>query len=116
MKLKSTFAPVVILTVALVLTGFKKGEEKEPWTEQQLMAPAALAEKINKSETADIVVFNIGPSGEIKGAVDIGATQEAENLALLKKELEKLPKETDVVIAGAAPSITAPISGRRSNC
>ncbi|MBZ0097677.1 MAG: rhodanese-like domain-containing protein, partial [Taibaiella sp.] len=51
-----------------------------------------------------IVVFNIGPSGKIKGAVNIGATQETDNLALLKKELEPLPRETEVVIyCGCCP-------------
>lgn len=103
MKLKLVFG-VAIFVPALALFGFQKNTDKEPWTASQLMAPADLAGKLNREETADLYIFNIGPSGSIKKSSKIGATQEDGNLALLKQKLTKLPKTSEVVIyCGCCP-------------
>jgi hypothetical protein len=45
----------------------------EPWQPEQLMEPALLAKKLTSTEKHPII-FNIGPSGVIKGAIDIDSS------------------------------------------
>ena len=68
------------------------------------MEPADLAKMIQSKAANTPVIFNIGPAGKITGSVYIGAAHDAENIAALKKQLEKLPKNTSVVIyCGCCP-------------
>jgi hypothetical protein len=93
----------VLFAAAIVCFGFM-AQQKNPWTEKQLMPPAELAEQLNKPEAEQPVIFSVGPSGLIKGATQIGSTNETENLDKLKAELEKLPKDRTVIIyCGCCP-------------
>ncbi|MGZ5243679.1 MAG: rhodanese-like domain-containing protein [Bacteroidia bacterium] len=75
-----------------------------PWTPEELMQPKQLAESINNNSADKPVIFNMGPSGSIKGAIDIGPAEEAENMEKLKAELSKLPKDKPVVVyCGCCP-------------
>lgn len=104
MKPKFLLIAIVAVLGAVAFSSFQKDRQKEPWSDDQLMAPAALAEKINSGKMGNTVIFDIGPSGQIKNAIDIGPAQDAENLAKLKHKLEKLPKNTEVVIyCGCCP-------------
>lgn len=104
MKSRLMIGIITFMAAVIVLSSFQKSGQKEPWTEKQLMAPAELAEKLNSGKMEDTYIFNIGPSGEIKNSTTIGATQEAANLALLKKELAQIPKNSEVVIyCGCCP-------------
>lgn len=96
---------VLILLAAITpLTGFHCQGQTEPWAEDQLMAPEKLAEKLNAGNVQGTYIFNIGPSGQIRNSITIGSVQEASNLALLKKELAKLPHQAEVVIyCGCCP-------------
>lgn len=78
--------------------------QTEPWTKEQLMKPATLAEILQDKKASKPVVYNIGPSGKIPGSVYIGATQEKENLKKLEKAIKLLPKNTEVVLyCGCCP-------------
>lgn len=97
---------VMMLLVAglSVLTAFQKSGNREPWSEQQLISAADLAKRINDPKSQPIVIYNIGPAGAIKGSIEIGAAQEAENLASLRQHLAQLPHHSDVVIyCGCCP-------------
>lgn len=93
--------------IALACTGFSGGNE--PWAKEQLMPPAALADAINKGQTEKLHIFDIGPSGQIKGAVEIGEGRNKENLAKLKSALQDVPRnETVVVYCGCCPFKNCP--------
>jgi len=97
---------LTIVGVILVLAGvysFQKSN-KAVWTKEQLMEPAQLANMIQTKSPNTPIIYNIGPAGKIPGAIYIGSTGDAENLAALKGKLEKLPKDSKVVIyCGCCP-------------
>jgi len=75
-----------------------------PWTEKQLMEPATLAKKITDKKMDNILLICVGPDASIPGSVDAESAQFPENLANLKKILEKTPKDKEVVIyCGCCP-------------
>ena len=97
---------VLILLSALVIVAFTFSlqSEKEPWTEKQLMNPSDLAKILNDNRSKKTILLNIGFGGGIKGTKEIGAAKEKEGIENLKKELSKLPKDTDIVIyCGCCP-------------
>jgi len=103
------FYSSLIVAAAFFLVSFQKGKGKEPWTEKQLMPPAELAAKLNSANASEVVVLNIGPAGAIKGSVEIGATQEEENLAAMKKKLSGISRDAEVVIyCGCCPFQNCP--------
>jgi len=80
----------------------------EPWSPEQLMDPAVLAKKLASTEKHPII-FNMGPSGVIKEATDIGPGQEKTNIEKLKKELVKLDKSSEIVVyCGCCPFKNCP--------
>lgn len=108
MKPSFLLGGVAAIVIALVILGFQK-DTQEPWTEQQLMQPSVLADKLKAGNTKNTVIYNIGPSGKIKGSVDIGPAQDAESMDLLKSKLAKLPKNTEVVLyCGCCPFRNCP--------
>lgn len=75
----------------------------EPWTEEQLLEPADLAHSIETAEALP-VIFSLGAGNIIPGSKDTGAAGEKANLENLKKELEHLPKDTEIVLyCGCCP-------------
>ena len=79
-------------------------QSNEPWTEKQLMPPAELAAIINDDKSDKPIIFSIGPSAIIKGSINIGMTKEKENLDKLKQQLNKLPKDKNIIIyCGCCP-------------
>ncbi|HMN04498.1 MAG TPA: rhodanese-like domain-containing protein [Flavobacteriales bacterium] len=106
------FAAVAIAAIAFVLLGSSKQSGSgsgEPWSEKQLMPPAELAKAIKDGKAGDIHVFNIGPSGLIKGAVDVGEGRNPANIAKLKGELGQLQKDAQVVVyCGCCPFKNCP--------
>ena len=76
----------------------------EPWTSQQLMAPADLAAIINDPNVKKPIIICVGPGALIKGSLDMGPAKEKENLEKLKQQLNKLPRDANVVIyCGCCP-------------
>lgn len=104
MKLKFIVSSVALIAAILVLSSFQKDKQNTPWTDRQLMAPAALAEKLNAGKMENTYIFNIGPAGAIKNAITIGATQEAAHLASFKSKLTRIPKNAEVIVyCGCCP-------------
>ena len=104
MKIYGSLIIILLLGSLLAFAYSNRNLGSDPWKPAQLLAPGKLAESISKNTEDMPVIFNIGPSGAIKGSVEIGSTQEEENLARLKTELSKLPKNKAVVIyCGCCP-------------
>jgi thiosulfate/3-mercaptopyruvate sulfurtransferase len=79
-------------------------EGPEPWTTRQLMAPADLAAVINDPKQKKPIIICVGPGALIRGSLDMGPAKEKENLEKLKRELNKLPRDANVVIyCGCCP-------------
>jgi thiosulfate/3-mercaptopyruvate sulfurtransferase len=101
MKYRIIFMLTCILGVSFIRNG-QNGPE--PWTEKQLLAPAALAALISNTSTKKPVIICVGPGALIKGSIDTGPAHEKENLEKFKDQLSRLPKNTDIVIyCGCCP-------------
>jgi hypothetical protein len=114
MKMKNSIKYVVALALVGAAVGAwkpadtnrssKKPAPQEPWTTEQLMAPSLLAAEINNPAAKKPVIISIGPGALIKGSLDIGPAKEKGNLEKLRKELDRLPKNSDIVIyCGCCP-------------
>jgi hypothetical protein len=102
----SSFVLSFTILAALFAGGIRPvvGQENSPWTSKQLKDPGALAKAIQDPKAAKPVILNIGPVEQIKGAIRIGPLVVPENLATLKRELAKVPKDKEVVIyCGCCP-------------
>lgn len=79
----------------------------DPWTPNQLMAPADLAVRIHKGDPPLIIC--VGPGGLIRGSVETGAAHEQANLDKLKALLAKEDPNREVVIyCGCCPFAHCP--------
>jgi hypothetical protein len=77
---------------------------KNPWTKSQLMAPSVLAAMIRNPKIEKPLIFNIGVVENIKGAKNMGAASEKDNLEAFKKKLSSIPKSSLIVIyCGCCP-------------
>lgn len=99
-----TISFLAIVAVVFAFKGFSVQRGKENWTEKQLMESSELAKILNDPKAPKPIIYSIGPGGNIKGSVEMGAAQEKENLDKLKAELNKPAKDTDIVIfCGCCP-------------
>lgn len=79
------------------------------WTKADLLEPAALAALIKNPNAKKPLIFNIGVVDDIKGAKNLGATSEKENLGKFRKTLQGLPKSTFLVVyCGCCPFSKCP--------
>lgn len=108
MKIKKNIFNMLLM--GFLLCGFgsqnmsAQNQQQEPWSDEQLLPPAELAEVLNDPAKNDPLIFSLGYGGNIKGTVEVGETSEKEGLAALKKELTALPKDAEIVIyCGCCP-------------
>lgn len=81
----------------------------ENWIRADLIEPAALAALIKNPGAKKPLIFNIGVVDDIKGAKNLGATSEKENLEKFRKTLQGLPKSTFLVVyCGCCPFSKCP--------
>ncbi|WP_423819401.1 rhodanese-like domain-containing protein [Salinimicrobium sp. TIG7-5_MAKvit] len=77
--------------------------QQEPWSQQQLLEPSELVQLLENSEDS-LVIFSLGAGGIIPGSKDTGPSGEKESLNNLRQELEKLPKDSNILIyCGCCP-------------
>jgi hypothetical protein len=94
---------LLALFLFLVPSSFRKGGTG-PWKEEQLIQPEELVQKINKDQAEALLILNTGPVEDIKGAVNIGAAEDAANIRKLKDILVAVPKNKEVIIyCGCCP-------------
>lgn len=86
--------------------------KQEPWSQSQLMEPAALANTlVNKPEDAPLIfavspdgMYNLPEGGGIKGAVVIGPVEEEIYLDQLREKVINLDRDEEIVIyCGCCP-------------
>ena len=81
----------------------------EPWTQQQLLAPATLAKTINNTKAIQPMIFCVGPQAIIKNSIEIGSAQVPSNLMNFKNQISRLAKNTNIVIyCGCCPFDVCP--------
>jgi thiosulfate/3-mercaptopyruvate sulfurtransferase len=101
------------LSGVLVLAAFAFGQQAaDPWNPAELMEPAALAEAL-RSAHPPVVLCTAFPvlyrNKHILHALEAGPGSKPEGIALLKKAVADLPKETDIVIyCGCCPMVKCP--------
>ena len=79
-------------------------KKSDPWKRSQLMQASDLALLIKNPKAKKPLIFNIGVVQDIKGARNLGAASEKENLERFKKTLKGLPKTTFLVVyCGCCP-------------
>lgn len=97
-KTKIIFPILVIALIAFAFKSISNKTEKEPWRKDQLIESSELAKIINDSSAKKPIIYSVGPGGDIKGSIEMGAAQEKENLDKLRVALSKLAKDTEIVI------------------
>lgn len=80
-----------------------------PWKPEQMVAPASLVAVIKNDNPPKPLIINVGPSGLIKGAVNIGPAREEANAETLKKLLVKEKKYKEIIVyCGCCPYKNCP--------
>ncbi len=99
---------ILVFIVALV-AAMQAYTQTEPWKDSQLLDPAKLAASLKNTGTSKPTIFCIGPQSIIPTSIFIGPTKDKTNLETFRKRLEKLPKNTDIVIyCGCCPFKNCP--------
>jgi thiosulfate/3-mercaptopyruvate sulfurtransferase len=105
--MKTTISIILLLAITLSVSAFNMSSSQgnqEPWTPQQLLNPAELAKVLNNPKSAQPLVYSIGMQAIIKGSIDIGPVMRKDNLNKLKLQLDKLPKNAQIVVyCGCCP-------------
>ena len=79
-------------------------DKKDNWVQKDLIEPSELASMIANPKGQQAQIFNIGVVEDIKGAKNIGGVSNKENLEKFKSALNKLPKNTLLVVyCGCCP-------------
>ena len=105
MKKRSVVIPVVFAMIAGIVS-FKniKQQGNEPWKQDQLMEPSALAAIINDPSAKQPIIYSIGFGSGIKNSIIEGPVKDSANLLKWKNELGKLPRDANIVIyCGCCP-------------
>jgi len=94
---------LAVLAISIAAFAFLK-YKNEPWTPAQLEPPEELAKIINDPTIKKPIIFSVGPGAVIKGSIDIGPTKDSANLAKLRRQLDRLPKDANIIIyCGCCP-------------
>ncbi len=102
--MKKQLYSFLLIAVALVAVAFTVQDPIEPWTKEQLMAPADLARILNDGTIPQPIILNIGSVGDIQGAESIGIAKNEDGLESLRTRLSSLPKDAEIVIyCGCCP-------------
>jgi hypothetical protein len=103
-KILESWAGIGVLVSLILISGFVVKHQAEPWTADQLLEPSALANTMKNNQAAQAKIFCVGPGALIPNSIDVGPAKDKENLEKLKAELNKLPKDANVVIyCGCCP-------------
>lgn len=102
---------IALLCTAITAVSYaqvsKPNFQNNPWKEDQLISTIVLVSMISKKE--DVKIYNIGVVQNVKGATNLGAASEAENLDKLKEILKTTPKNKAIVIyCGCCPMDRCP--------
>lgn len=103
------FLLLTVTTSVFATSEFLSQGQNDPWTPQQLLAPADLAKVLNNPKAPQPIIYSIGMQAIIKNSIDIGPAMRAENLNVLKQKLSKLSKNAQIVVyCGCCPFSRCP--------
>jgi thiosulfate/3-mercaptopyruvate sulfurtransferase len=107
MKTKVLFLLALAFTT-ITTTSFNQVQQ-EPWTDNQLLDPAALAKTLSDPKAKQPIIISVGPGAVIKNSLDIGPVKEKANLEKLRQQLLKMPKDAPIIIyCGCCPFVHCP--------
>lgn len=105
--MKITISIIFLFAITLSVNAFNMSSSQgnqDPWTPQQLLNPSELAKVLNNPKAPQPLIYSIGMQAIIKGSIDIGPAMRKDNLNKLKTQLDKLPKNAQIVIyCGCCP-------------
>jgi len=97
------FFKLYVVAVALLFAVNSHAQNPINWTSKQLIAPAELANEINTSKDAPLII-SVGPGATIPNSIHVGMASEQEGMDKLKATLSSLPKDKKIVIyCGCCP-------------
>ncbi|MCL6523886.1 MAG: rhodanese-like domain-containing protein [Thermoflavifilum sp.] len=99
-----------LLSVGYLSSCSQSNTSKEPWTAAELLSPDTLAAWLRTPQQSQHpVILDVGPAGVIPGAQELGEAHTTEGMAHLKAALQKLPKNSLVVVyCGCCPFSKCP--------
>lgn len=107
MKKNKIFSYFLFAFIALAFQQCN-AQQPENWTKEELMEPAVLAQTIESNKDIPLI-YCVGPGVVIPHSVDIGMTNEEENLQKFKDAIDKLPRTANIVIyCGCCPFAKCP--------
>lgn len=96
-------AKVFILFLSLFFIQKSFAQNAENWTSKQLMEPAALASTLSSAKNIPYI-YSVGPGAIIPHSVEIGMTNNADNISKFKEQLKGLDKNASIVVyCGCCP-------------
>jgi hypothetical protein len=108
---KTKIISAILIAMIAGIVSFKniKQPGNEPWRQDQLIEPSALATIINNPSAKQPIIYSIGFGEGIKNSIIEGPAKDSVNLLKWKKDLEKLPRDTSIVIyCGCCPFVHCP--------
>ncbi len=121
MKIRFPFVRYVLPATVILIGLFfcsrnarAQSHADEPWSATQATPPSALASMLAKPSAAKPVILQVGfavlyHSKHIPGAIYAGPASSPEGLAMLKKAVGKLPKNSEIYIyCGCCPMNKCP--------
>ncbi len=107
MKGKKIFLYLIVALVAFTFSQCK-AQKPENWTKDQLMEPAVLANAIKSNKNIPII-YCVGPGVVIPHSINIGMTEDKNNLKKFESSVSQLPRNTNIVIyCGCCPFAKCP--------
>lgn len=70
----------------------------DPWKKEQLVKPEQLAEELKPSNANNPLVYNVGPMGQIKGAVKIGAVSDPKGLQKFNEAIAGISDKNKAIV------------------
>lgn len=100
----------VILSFCFLLAYINtQAQTNPPFSSENLMEPAILAQKINQDKMDDLLLIHIGFQNFIKGSVNAGPATEPEGIERLKELVREVPKDQEIVLyCGCCPMDVCP--------
>jgi len=112
----TTFCSTLLALLMVSIFGFSQAQvlpskgatlQKNTWTSSQLMKPETLVKMIRAGQK--VKIYNIGVVQNIKGAINMGAASEKENLKKFAQALKGVPANTALVVyCGCCPMDKCP--------
>jgi hypothetical protein len=99
--MKKPITKTILFLVAIFSFAFTFQQPQapvDPWKPAQIVKPADLAKKLTDTKAKKPVIINIGPMGNIKGAIATGAWNSPEGEAKFKQEVAKYKKSDEIVV------------------